>query len=40
MKNKILTQKIVFAASLIVFVVALAAVVVLNASRYGMTASF
>ena len=40
MKNKILTQKIVFAVSLIAFVAVIAAVVVLNATRYGMTASF
>ena len=40
MKNKILTQKILFAVSLIAFVAVIAAVVVLNATRYGMTASF
>ena len=34
MKNQ-LTQKILFATSLILFVVTLAAVVTLNAARYG-----
>ena len=40
MKNKILTQKLVFALSLILFVAGIAAVVTYNAYRYGMVASF
>jgi len=40
MKNKILTQKIVFTISLIAFVAVITTVVVINASRYGMTVSF
>ena len=40
MKNQINQQKILFAISLIVFVVVLAAVVTANAAQYGTTISF